>query len=417
MSRRISGQVSNWDRGFTGLPGAGFRPVNTSGAQLTGSGLFLPGVISNKATSPDSAALDITGDIEFFFRLSLDLWINSNNQSLLQKFATSNQSYRFYISANSGSILAQFSTTGSNTISASSTVAPGFSPGDTKWLRVTRVASTGAVDFYTAADSTTVPTSWTQLGTTVTATSGNLFAGNAILDMGDSGFGLEQVKGVYYQAIINNGIGGTTVFDANFATQTADALAFTESSANAATVSIATTRYTYGLPNVQWSTSNATQALSANTVYYQPFLVSAPIIVDGTQFHVTSGPASAANVRTGIYLADANGQPSGAPIIDTGNVAVGTSVTGTFFTQITPVTLQPGIYLTAFNTSVALTTRVVRGGIVGIDVGNATTSNIISLMSATQTQGTFPNPGTSWKTRTFSNTSPNHFLFLRWSPA
>jgi hypothetical protein len=170
------------------------------------------------------------------------------------------------------------------------------------------------------------------------------------------------------------------------------------------------------LPNVEWNASNVTQALTANTVYYQPFIVSSPITVDATNFAVSAGPASAANVRTGVYAADSNLQPSGAPLIDSGNVAVGTSVTGTFVNQFTPVTLQPGAYLTAINTSVALTCRVQRGGPTGTNVGNGT-SSLISLLPISQTQGAFPNPGTAWVNPTYAATGPNHVLFLRWSPA
>jgi hypothetical protein len=225
----------------------------------------------------------------------------------------------------------------------------------------------------------------------------------------------EWFAGTIHKFTIKDGIGGTTVFDANFDAVPLNALAFTESSAQAATVSLVSTRYSYGLPNVQWSTSNATSALTANRVYYHPFLVTEPTAIDMTLFRVTAGPASAANVRTGIYAADMDLQPAGAPILDAGDTAVATSATGNFYTAVTPVTLQPGMYLAAINTSVNLTVQVARGGVIGADIGNGT-SAIISAVLGTQTQGAFPNPGTAWATRNFAATGPNFFLFFRWAP-
>jgi hypothetical protein len=277
------------------------------------------------------------------------------------------------------------------------------------------VPSQNVGKFYYSTDGL----AWVNMNTLTNAGTTSIFNGTAPVDIGGwINLQFDNLAGTIGRVVILDGFdgAGSTVLDANFETATADALAFAESSSNAATVSLVTTRYTYGLPGVQWSTSNATQALTANRVHYQPFLVTAPVVVDGTQFHVTAGPASAANVRTGIYAADENMQPIGAPVLDAGNTTVGTSATGTFFTQVTPVTLQPGLYVTALNTSVNMTLRVQRGGLVGTDVSNGT-SSIISLMSGAQTQGAFPNPPKEWDTRTFGSVGPNHVLFLRWKAA
>jgi len=405
------------------LSGAGAIPFNTSGAYLAGDRFAeVANTTSDYASTPDSAALDVTGDIEVVFKAKMLKWNripNLGNASLISKRATSQDAYQVYINTNTAAFEFRW-WQGATFKNLTSSVSIPFSDGETGWVKITLDVDNGSsqheVKFYTANDQASEPTVWTQLGITrVGAGVTSVASTTAPLWIGVDNFGALG-SGDYYRVIIRNGIDGTAVFDANFASATANALAFAESSSNAATVTINTTRYTYGLPNIQWNTSNVTQALTINRVHYQPFLVSSPIVVDGTQFHVTSGPASSANVRTGIYRADSNMQPTGAPVLDAGNTVVGTSATGTFFTQVTPVTLQPGMYLTAINTSVALTCRVQRGGIVGTDIG-AGTSSIISLMYAAQTQGALPNPGTAWNTRTFSTTSPNHYLFLRWSPA
>jgi hypothetical protein len=201
------------------------------------------------------------------------------------------------------------------------------------------------------------------------------------------------------------------VFDANFATQTADALAFTESSSNAATVTITSTRYAYGIPNAQF-TVTGTQSLTANTVYYQPFEVTAPLTLDFMALEVTTAAAGGGNLRLGVYAADANLQPTGAPVFDSGDITVTAAATGILSKQGTPVTLQPGVYLTAANTSVGLTARTFLGGIGFVQTTMGANLNVLNLVS--QTQGAFPTPGTAWSTRTPANGAPRHVTLLRW---
>lgn len=138
--------------------------------------------------------------------------------------------------------------------------------------------------------------------------------------------------------------------------------------------------------------------------------------MNGTQFNVSTGPSSAANVRCGIYAADSNLQPTGAPLLDSGNVAVGSSATGMFIAAVSPTVLQPGMYLTAFNTSQNLTVRVQRGGITGSNFSQGSNS-LILLNYGSQTQGAFPNPGTPWTVPVFGATGMEHMLLLRWKDA
>jgi hypothetical protein len=416
----VKQSATNYDTGWSdpSLVGGAARPLLTAGAHLDGTnGLVLPGVAGNLASTPDSAALSITGDMEIIVKFTTFHSEGTRWQPAVNKGAvTATTDYRLYVMRGIGNGL-EFGRidSGGNIANITTTSSSGFVAGGTYWVKVEFDLDNGSsqseATFYKSSDGVT----YTLIGSATSANTTPTRASANVLAIGHAP-STQWFDGIIHSVTIKNGIGGTVVFDADFSAQTADALAFTESSANAATVSLVTTRYTYGLPNVQWSSSNATQALTANTVYYQPFLLTAPAIIDGTQFHVTTGPASAANVRTGIYPADNDWQPTGAPILDAGNTAVGTSATGTFFTQVTPVTLPPGRYVTAINSSVALTTRVVRGGIVGADLG-AGTNSIISLMSRAQTQGAFPNPAAAWNTRTFAATGPNHMLLLRWKAA
>jgi hypothetical protein len=381
---------------------------------LTGSGLSLNGATSgNTATvaDPGTSPLDITGDIEIVVRAAATDWSSASTLTLLAKRQTATtMSYRLQVL--NGLLYLATSTTGSDVVQSSSSVVVPFSAGQAGWIRATRNATTGAVIYYTAADSSSEP-SWTgrELGTAQSTTPSSIYSSNSQLEIGTQVNGTAPFGGTIYRTILRNGIGGTTVFDANFATASADALAFTESSSNAATVTITTTRYAYGVPGVQF-TGAGTQALTANTVYYQPFEVTAPLTLDFMALQVTAAAAGNGNLRLGVYAADANLQPTGAPLFDSGDITVTSGATGILSRQGTPVTLQPGVYLTAANTSVGFTAQTFLGGISFVPTTMGT--NITVLTSVAQTQGAFPTPGTAWTTRASANGPIRHVTLLRW---
>jgi hypothetical protein len=385
---------------------------------LTGSGLSVNGATSgNTATTPDAAALDITGDFEFVARLAPTDWSPATAQTVLGKRQTAGQ-YSYGVQMNtSGGISLSYSTDGTAVVTAFSSVAVPFSDGQAGWIRVTRNQTTGDVIFYTAADSSSEPGSWTQLGTTKTTTPSGIYSSNSQVEIGSWVAGSAgNFIGNIYQVILRNAIGGTPVFNANFTTASADALAFTESSTNAATVTITTTRYAYGIPNGQMA-SQTTFSASANTVYYAPFEVTAPLTVDAMAYSIGVAQAAGGNVRMGIYAADSNLQPTGAPLFDSGDAPFTTSTTGVTLKQGTAVTLQPGVYLSAFNTSAAITQ--VRSPVGGIATLNTTlaASMFTHTLSVAQTQGAFPSPGTAWTTRGTSGTGTVHLAVMRWRSA
>jgi hypothetical protein len=213
--------------------------VNNRWLERTGSNyLYLPGVASNYATTPDAAALDITGDIDLRCKVALDDWTPAAATALLAKRTSGQFSYQFFVNTN-GLLSLYWSTTGSDQVTNFSTVAPTVADGGTIWVRATlSVASNYAVNYYTSTDGT----SWTQLGTTVTGTGAtSIFAGTAPLEVGSILAGTANIaRGKFFRAQVLNGINGTVAFDANFETGITSNLptTFTESSANAATVTI-----------------------------------------------------------------------------------------------------------------------------------------------------------------------------------
>lgn len=347
------------------LAGGAARPLLTGGAFLNGTtGLVLSGLAGNFASTPDSAALSITGDIDIKVKVTLNDWTPATGTAIAQKFTTSaNQRSWVLLVLTDGSLRLVHSSDGIATINTDSTAVTGFADGATKWVRATLDVNDGAgnrvAKFYTSDDGST----WTQLGTTVTtAGTTSIFDSTAQLSFPrDNG---DTLPGTYRRLIIQSAFDtadNTTsvVFDANFETQTADALAFTESSTNAATVTINTTRYSYGVPN-RVSTSSVTAIDSSDRTSFTTFRISTPITIDMARFEVTTGPSSSSTMKMAIYSANNDYQPTGSPVVDFGSVIVGSSATGVFSKQITGVTLQPGAYLVAWNMSVAFTMRWLR---------------------------------------------------------
>lgn len=209
----------------------------------SGTYLYLPGISLNAATTPDSAVLDITGDIDLRCKVALDDWTPGTLGLLISKYgAAGNRSYQFYVNT-TGTLEIAWTADGTTALTSTSTVAPTVTDGSTLWVRATLDVDNGASGndtiFYTSTDGT----NWTQLGTTITkAGTTSIYSGTAQLAVGaNSQSTLTQTsRGKFFRAQVLNGIGGTVAFDANFESSITSLLqtTFTESSTNAATVTI-----------------------------------------------------------------------------------------------------------------------------------------------------------------------------------
>lgn len=221
-----------------------------SGARFTGSGLSLTGTLGNYASSPNAAPLQITGDIDLRCKVSLDDWTPSTENDLIAKEVTTVvRAYRFYVLP-SGVLGILVSFNGIDQIAAQSSVATGITDGSTKWVRATRVASTGLVRFFLSDDGT----SWTQLGTDQSTTAGDIFNSSSSLDIGSRHTGTSLLtKGTIYRAQILNGIDGTLAFDANFENVSEYSAKMIESSDNSAVVTLNTTFKSAEFSSGSWS--------------------------------------------------------------------------------------------------------------------------------------------------------------------
>jgi hypothetical protein len=168
-----------------------------------------------------------------------------------------------------------------------------------------------------------------------------------------------------------------------------------------------------GIPGAQWQ-SNSTQAIVANQVRYNGFITDTGITIDALVAEI-SATGTATLLRMGIYAADTDWQPVGAPVVDGGTVSAAAAVAVSITVN---ATLAPGRYITALNADGTCTLRSWRGdgtrggwGIApALGAGSQNT-----IVVATQTFGALPTPGTVFVTAgiTAGNTAPTHVMLVR----
>lgn len=176
--------------------------------------LNLPGTSGHYASTPDAAALDVTGDIDIRVYVAMDDWTPATDSCVLAKYnTTGNQrSYNLHV-LNTGALNLQWSNDGTTQITKTSTATTGFTDGTAHWVRATLDVDNGSgsnvVTFYTSEDGTT----WTQLGNTVTtAGTTSIFNSTSVLELGARNSGTAaNTAGKIFQAQVRNGIAGTIV--------------------------------------------------------------------------------------------------------------------------------------------------------------------------------------------------------------
>jgi hypothetical protein len=183
------------------------NPIATS---ATYEAVTLNGVVGTYVSTPDSVAASITGDIDIRVKFQPVVFPPAPSAAMLaSKLNTWSQYSYDLILDTAGRLVSRFSSDGTVlTTATSSTAAAGTAIG----YRVTRVAATGVVTFYTTTDYIT----WTQLGAPQATTAGAIKDGSDPLALGVQGTsGFLPTLGKIYQAQIYNGINGTLAVDFN----------------------------------------------------------------------------------------------------------------------------------------------------------------------------------------------------------
>lgn len=190
-----------------------------------GNYVYNPGTSGNYLRVLDEAALDITGDIDIRMFLAADDWTPSAGGRLVSKWIATGNQRSYGLSLNSdGTLVLSWSSDGSATLSATSTVATGIADGSARWIRATLDVDNGAsgrnIQFFLSDDGVT----WTQLGSTVTqANVTSIFSSTSQVTFGGSPPLGTYVACKIYRVQILNGIAGTTVLDIDTSVMTSGA--------------------------------------------------------------------------------------------------------------------------------------------------------------------------------------------------
>ncbi len=157
--------------------------------------------------------------------------------------------------------------------------------------------------------------------------------------------------------------------------------------------------------------STATATAGINTDCYSAWLTRTPVVIDQLAAEVTT--TGGTNFRIGFYRANADWQPIGAPMADSGNLD-STGLGVKTYTPGTPIYVQPGRYLSiisADNSNTAF--RIFRSSL-GTPVREIMGATpYVILMSVSRAYAAFPTPGTAWDTVN-SNTTPSlHYVVYR----
>ncbi|MEU1554306.1 hypothetical protein ABZ517_16505 [Streptomyces scabiei] len=181
------------------------------------------GIAGNKASTPDNASLDITGDIDIRWEMDPDSWNDGTEYELMGKWTTAGNQRSWYITGGAtGTLTLHWSSTGSNDLTAVSTVNGMLAPDLRQAWRITLDVNNGSggytVTFYY---SDSISGTWTQYDQIVT-TSGttSIFSSSAIVELGDlASIAGTVFSGKFSSIEIRNGIAGTVVANPDFTIQ------------------------------------------------------------------------------------------------------------------------------------------------------------------------------------------------------
>ena len=178
-------------------------------------GLQLPGASGDYASTPDNAALDITGDIELRALAAADDWSLAADQTLIGKFSTGQLSYR--LGVNAGEPFFQASANGTSFFTYFAGRELPVEAGEQVAIRVIYDASDGAGNsvarFYYGPS---IDGPWTLLGTDTVIATVTIFSGTAVLEVGSRNAGTaDRFTGSIAAAMVISDPFGTPVEVAN----------------------------------------------------------------------------------------------------------------------------------------------------------------------------------------------------------
>ncbi|MGW8326468.1 hypothetical protein ACWGLE_01030 [Streptomyces sp. NPDC055897] len=209
--------------------------------------LAVPGTVGQGASTPDAAALDITGDLDVRIDATLSNWSTfgiTPAVDLCGKYNTGGNQRSWFFQQRNGCPYLEWSTDGATVVQAAGSVSPPTPVGGRSAWRATLDVNNGSggwtVTFYTAP---TIAGPWTQLEQIAT-TSGttSIFNSTTVLTVGDgSNLAFAKASGSIHAFQLRNGIGGTLVANPDFTAQTPGTTSFVDSTGKTWTLRASTT--------------------------------------------------------------------------------------------------------------------------------------------------------------------------------
>jgi hypothetical protein len=262
-----------------------WNPANyTSGATLLDNSstpaLILDGTSGAYASTPDSASFP-TGDAEFEWCGTLDSYSAASATTVLNAkrgAASSDISWSFllrtdgtisFTHSSNGTSVPNSATVKSNAITLTDGVKAYFKA----TLDVDNGASGHTIAYYESSDGVT----WDSLGSVVVAGVTSIFNSTTPFTIGAQFTGgiNSRLTGKTFYSLVRDGIDGTLAFDADFTAQGSNTTSFTESSANAATVTLNGTAHI----GPRWTVNGGAHIVQRTGVYF-----------DGTADYMKSAP-------------------------------------------------------------------------------------------------------------------------------
>lgn len=207
--------------------------ISHGGADMA---LVLTNGIAGGASTPDTAVLDITGDIDVRADVTPGAWggvTSTSNWEIAGKYTTvSNQRSWLLLIGDDGKIQFRWSVDGIALNIHTSTIPVPFSPGERGAIRATLDCDNGSggwtLTFYTAPN---MSSTWTQLGDATVTTAGttSILSSTALLEVGDiSNLGFADIAREIHAIEVRAGIGGSVVANPVFSSQAEGTTSFTD---------------------------------------------------------------------------------------------------------------------------------------------------------------------------------------------
>ncbi|MDH2392309.1 hypothetical protein QCN29_26740 [Streptomyces sp. HNM0663] len=190
--------------------------------------LALPGG-PDRASTPDHASLDITGDIDVRIEVALDDWSSSDVELASKYKTTGNQrSWLLLYGQVDRDLTFRWSSDGAGNLQFSSTEPVPAPTSGRIALRSTLDVSAGVITHYTAP---TLDGPWTQLGAPSTpAGATSIYSSTTPVEIGDaSSLVFNSPSGKVYRFELRDGIDGTIVAAPDFTAQTSGTTSFDDS--------------------------------------------------------------------------------------------------------------------------------------------------------------------------------------------